>query len=143
MALKDILKTAIMEDLKQADMLKIQFYGIKNQETLNFLYRRGVIDDSSIESALEVVVLNQARQDYTMVTNKRTNFPTSADQISRPDCLAYALDKGKFSPEEIKKIPFDHGASVETYCKRYGKENLISIVKEELFNSKPLPKFQR
>ncbi|MBT4375762.1 hypothetical protein HOD29_00085 [archaeon] len=142
MALNDKLKTATIEDLRQIDILMIDSYARRNQETLDFFYNQGIIDDSSIEGALEVAVFNQARQDYNMMTAKGRSYPIYADHVGRPDCLAYALDNGKFSRKEIKKIPFDHGDTAETYPQRYGKENLLSVIREELLNPKPLPKFE-
>jgi len=142
MVLNDKLKTAMIEDLKQVDILMIDFYARRNQDTLTFLYNQGIIDNSSIEYALEVAVFNQARQDYDRIIAKSKAHTIHADYIGRPDCFAYALDNGKFSSKEIKKIPFDYGYTAETYPKRYGKENLLSVIREEILNPKPLPKFE-
>ncbi|MGM5481022.1 MAG: hypothetical protein ACQESE_01280 [Nanobdellota archaeon] len=134
MPLNDKLKTATIEELKQVDILMIDSYGRRNKEILNFLYNHGIIDDSSIEGALEVAVFNQARQDYNLMTIKGGAYTIYADHIGRPDCLAYALDKDTFSKKEIENIPFDHEDTAETYYQKYGEENLLSLIREELLN---------
>ena len=141
MALNDKLKTVTIEDLKQINILIIDSYARRNHEILNFLYNQEIIDDSSIEGALEVAVFNQARQDYDMMTAKGRSYTIYADHVGRPDCLAYALDKDKFSQKEIKKIHFDHEDTAESFLKRYGHQNLLSILREELLNPKPLRRF--
>jgi hypothetical protein len=120
----------------------IDIYARRNQETLNFLYNQGIIDDSSIEGALEEAVFRQARQDYESMTMKGRPYTIWADHIGRPEYLAYAFERGKFSRKEIKKIPFDHGDTAETFSQHYGKKNLLSILREEILNPKPLPKFE-
>ncbi len=142
MALVDKLKSATIKDLKQINLLMIDFYARKYKKILNFLYKQKIIDDSLIETALEVAVFNQARRDYDMMIIKGRAYTIYADHISRPDCFAYALKKGIFSKEEIKKIPFDHGDTVERYIQIYYRENLLSIIREELLNPKPFPKLK-
>ena len=62
-------------------------------------------------------------------------YTIHADHVSRTDCLAYALANNEFSEEEITKISFDHGDTAKSFPKTYGTENLLSILREELFNS--------
>jgi hypothetical protein len=143
MALNDKLRTETIQDLNQIDLYEIDTYAKKNKNNLSFLYNQGIIDDLSIESALEVAVLNQAIQDYNIMTNEDRKVSIYADHIDRPDCFAYALQKDIFSNTEIKRIPFDHGQTVETYTQRYGKENLLSTLREELLNPKPLQKSEK
>lgn len=142
MALNDKLKTATIEDLRKVNILMLDSYARTNEATIIFLYNQGIIDDSSIESALEEAVFNQARDDYNMMTAKGREHTIYADHVGRPDCLAYALNKNKFSKKEIGQIPFDHGYTAETFPKRYDRENLLSILREELLNPKHLPVFE-
>ena len=143
MSLKDALKTAVIEDLKKVRILTLDSYARQNQETLAFLYEHGIIDDSSIEKALEEAIFRQARQDYEIMTRKGKPYIIwAADHVGSPECFAYALERGEFSRREIKRIPFDHGDTVETFPQDYGKENLLSSLREELLNPKPFPKFR-
>ena len=134
MSLNDKLKIATIEDLKQIDIIMINYYAKIHQDTLNFLYNKKIIDNTSIENALEIAVFNQARKDYNIMTKKRKNYPIFADHIGSPECFAYALKKNKFSKREIIKIPFDHGDTIKTYIQRHSKENLLSIIREKLLN---------
>ncbi len=142
MSLNDVLKTATIENLKRVSILMLDSYARQNQKTLDFLYKHKIIDDSSIEGALEEAVFRQARQDYETMTRKGRSYTIWVDHVGRPECLAYALERSKFSGKEIKQIPFDHGENAETFPQHYGKENLLSILREELLNPKPLPKFE-
>ncbi len=143
MALNDAIRTATIEDLKKISILMLHSYSRQNQDALTFLYDHRIIDDSSIEGALEEAVFRQARQDYETMTRKGGYYTLWADHVGRPECLAYALERNKFSGKEIKKIPFDHGETAETFTQHYGIKNLLSNLREELLNPKPLPKFNR
>ncbi len=142
MSLNNVLRTATMEDLKKVTLFMLNNYARRNHETLTFFYDNGIIDDSSIEEVLEESVFRQARQYYKAITRKGRPYTIWADHIGKPEYLAYALKKNKFSKKEIKQIPFDHGESAETFPQYYGRENLLSILREELLNPKPLPKFE-
>jgi hypothetical protein len=142
MSLNDALKTATIEDLKKVSILMLDSYARQNQEVLTFLYEHKIIDDSSIEGALEEAVFKQARQDYETMTRKGRPYTIWADHVGRPECLAYALDKSKFSRKEIKQIPFEHGETADTFPQHYGRKNLLSILREELLNPKPLTTFE-
>lgn len=141
MALNDALKTATLDEIRKVDVLMIDMFARTNQSTLAFLYDNGIIDDASIELALEDAVVKQARRDYETMTAKGRAYTIYADHCGRPDCLGYALEKGEFKPKEIKRIPFDHGYTAETFPQRYSSPDLLSRVREELLNPKPLPKF--
>ena len=134
MSLNHALKTATIEDLKKVRILTLDSYARQNQDILTALYNEGIIDDSSIEGALEDAVFKQAREDYETMTRKGRTYKILADHVGRPECLAYALERSKFSREEIKQIPFDHGETAETFPQHYGRENLLSILREELLN---------
>ncbi|MCX8146889.1 MAG: hypothetical protein N3D84_00265 [Candidatus Woesearchaeota archaeon] len=142
MSLNEALKKAIIEDLKKVNLLMLNYYAHQNHKILIFLYEHRIIDDSSIECALEEAVFRQAREDYETMTKEGRPYTIWADHLHMPECLAYALGRGEFSREEIKKIPFDHGQNAETFFQRYGKKNLPSILREELLNPRPLPKFE-
>jgi len=142
MSLNYALKTDTIEDLKKISILFLDDYARQNQETLTFLYKHGIIDDTSIEGALEEAVFRQARQDYKTITRKGRPYTIWADHVDRPECLAYALERDKFSRKEIRQIPFDHGENAETFIRNYGIKNLLSILRKELLNPKPLPKFE-
>ena len=135
MSLNDILKTAVIEDLKRVDINMLNDYARTNKSTLNFLYNQGTIDNFSIEKGLEHAVINQAKRDVRlMVANKI--YTLHADHLWRPDCLAYALDKDKLSKKEIKQINFDHGETAKTFSKGHSTKNLLSYLRKELLNPK-------
>ncbi len=143
--LKDTLRNATIKELEERlDINTLDIYARANKEILSFLYKKEIIDDGSIESALEVAVLRKARQDYEVITTKEKPYIIYADHIGKPECLAYALDKSEFFKKEIKKIPFDsdHGDTAETFPQKYRKENLLAILRKELLNPRPLPKIK-
>ncbi len=139
MSLDDAIKTDVIEDLKNNSILILNEYAIINNETLTLLYKNKIIDDSLIEKVLEEAVFRQARVDYDkMIAKKRPNA-IYADHAGMPEYLAYALDKGIFSKKEIEQIPFDHGYTAETFIKHYNREDLISNLRKNLLNPKPIP----
>jgi hypothetical protein len=141
MPLNDALRTATLEDLKKLDLLTLNTsYAKANHEVLNFLYERGIIDDSSIEAALEPAVFNQARRDYEYMTKVKA-YTVYADHVGMPTCLAYALDKGKFTRKEIRKMHFDHGDTAKTFPEQYSIGMLLSSLREELLNPTPPIRF--
>ncbi len=142
MLLNDKLKKAVVEDLKEVNITILDWYSRKHGETLNFLYNKEIIDDKLIENALQEAVIKQARKDYNnMMARKGREYVLHADHIGSPECLAYALGTTEFSQKEINKIHFDHGDTAESFPKECGRENLLSVLREELLNPKPLPEF--
>lgn len=141
MSLTDKLKEATIADLEHITILALANYARKNERIIDFLYDNAIIDDSSIERALEKAVIAQARGDYEIMTREGRPHTVHADHVisGRPDFLAYALQKGAFSDKEIVKIPFDHGDTAETFQRTYGKVNLLSTLREELLHPKKLP----
>lgn len=143
MSLNDKLKTLLLEDLKKLDISLINDYALKNENIINYAYSQKIIDDFSIESALETAVLAKARSDYELMIKEGRNRIIYADHISSPECLAYGLQKSNFSKEEIKNIPFDHNETAETFQKDYNKKNLLSILRKELLEPTPLQKYNK
>ncbi len=141
MLLNDALKAAAIEELRKLDLSLLGIYAERHQKVLDFLYTEGIIDDNSIEHALEEAIFRQARQDFITMTAKVRPYATYADHVGRPECLAYVLERGKFSGREIKKIPFDHGDTAETFTRQYRRENLPSVLREELLHPKSLSDF--
>ena len=140
MTLTDKLKTITIEELKHVAINNLNYYARKNGDAVNYLHNLKIIDNSSIENALEEAVFTQARNDYEMMIKKGREHTIWADHVLRPECLAYALNKGKFSQTEIDQIPFDHNSNAETFTKRYHKKNLLIILRGELLNPKPVSK---
>lgn len=64
MSLTEQLKTTIIKDIKNIDILFINFYATQNSQTLKDLIKIGIINHSEIEKAIEFPVFNQARKDY-------------------------------------------------------------------------------
>ena len=74
------------------------------------------------------------------MTEPGKDYTLYADHVGCPEFLAYALEQGVFSRRQIRKIPFDHGDTPESYIKQYGREDLIESLKQNLLNPKPIPK---
>ena len=126
-----------IEELEELDLPWIEIYGRQNHKELTLLYENKILDDEYLEKTLEEKVFKQARNDYELITGERP-FPTSIDNVGNIEGFVYALEKGKFSEEEIKKIPLAHKENLETFVSRYRKKNLISDLKEKLLNPEPV-----
>tara|TARA_Y100000034_G_scaffold92364_1_gene111614 strand:- start:989 stop:1444 length:456 start_codon:yes stop_codon:yes gene_type:complete len=92
---------------------------IDYKHLINFAYDEGIIDDVSIEKALEVAVNNKARRYYQLVKKGNYLGYTLRDMIGEnginhnASSLSYALHHGKFSPEEVANISLDKGDTVD------------------------------
>lgn len=137
--LKEALKQATLQDVRNLDLLHLPFYARSNHDVLEFLHSQGIVDDSSLEVALETAVFARAKEDYDLVI-KTKGRPSRIypDHVGRPDCFAYGIAHDVFSARELRKIPFDHEETPETYCQHYGRKNLLANLREELLNPKPL-----
>lgn len=131
-------KGVLIQELKKIEICDINSYALENHDVLERCYNGGIMNDHFIENCLVYGVSKQAREDYGIMMDYRGFATTYADSIASPECLVYALEKGEFSRKEIQKIPFDHGQNVETFSQRYGKENLLSELREKLLHPKPL-----
>lgn len=142
MKLVNELKKGIIEELREMKIYNLIDYARKNHEELNFFYDKSIVDDKSIESALENAVLAQARRDYDFIKidtggRSRKGIITYADHVLFPEYLAYALYKGIFSRQEIQQIPFDHGETAEEFSKGYNVEGILSNLRKKLLNPGP------
>lgn len=133
-SLNDKLKEAVLDDIKNLDLYSMVFYAPSNNKTLKFLCDNNVVDEGSIESALEHAVFERAKKDYEKLTNPdNLIYP---DHFGRPESLAYAINKGIFSEKQIRKIKFDYGEDAQSFSRLYGNPNLLSTLREELLNPK-------
>lgn len=50
-----------------------------------------------------------------------------ADHVGHEEFLAWGIERGMFSPEEISRIRFDHGETPGDYVRIYGNPNLLEF----------------
>jgi hypothetical protein len=141
-SLNDKLKQSALEDLSNTSLSFFDSYSRKNSEAFNFLYSKKILDNESIDNALEKAVIKQAKDDYNFMMSIKHRV-VYADHAGVPEYLAYALDKKVFSEKEIKKIPFDHGQNAEIFIKDYFKKDLISSLRNNLLSPKPMVKYSK
>ena len=135
MSLEEALKVATLKEIEWRDSLALYNFARWNHDTIQFLYGKKIITDTDIERAIEKAVINEAKGDYNHVLSKRA-YP---DHVARPEFLAYAISNGSLTSEQVAKIKFDHGENPESFCQLYGRKNLLTELREEMLNPKPLP----
>jgi len=96
------------------------------------LYAEHVISEPELDAALEQAVLKTARQDYEFLTGSHNHTYRFADHLPIPEILAYGVQKGLFTGEEISKIPFDHGMTAASFCDSYLRQSLFEKLKKDL-----------
>ncbi len=138
MALKEILEQTALKELENLNLYILPSYSRVNSSIISFLHEKRIIDDDSIEKALESAVISRAKKDYDVVVSKKI-YP---DHFGKPEYLAYAISHEIFSRRQLQKIPFDHGETPETFCQHYGRENLLENLREELLNPESLPRLE-
>jgi hypothetical protein len=133
------IRELTLKEMEENTLSNMGYYSRRNKKLINFLYKNKIIEDKDLESVSEKIAINTAKQDYSLLL-KLDNY---ADHSNYPECLAYALDKKVFSKNEIKKIKFDHGDNLTSFIKDYSNPYLLSGIKEELLNPKPVPSFSK
>jgi len=134
MTLEKLLKNAVKEYIKNINLLySIYFPKSKDLEVIKYLYKLNFIDNNTIEEALEKFVLKRAKKDYEVIVKQ--NSKIYADHLPFPEYLAYGIKKGIFCENDIKKIPFDHEDTLESFIKEYYKENLIKEMRKKFLSN--------
>jgi hypothetical protein len=128
MALNDDLRQVTLKNIEQLDINNLPIYSITNSKSINFMRETGIVDDLSLEKALEVAVLARAKNDLFGLSNRSNYMP----YIKRPECLVYAIQQGVITKRELSRVNFINKEPIESYCRRYIQNNLLQNLREEL-----------
>lgn len=113
----------------------IKEYRKNKHSLLNYMYKKGMIDDLDIESAIDAGIRSEARTYFSIIKMNDKDGGYYPDDISHPEFIAYCIKQGEFSKEEISRIIFD-GENSEEFCRLYGRKNLVSKLREKILNYK-------
>ena len=102
------------------------------------LFRSKLLTDKKLDPILEQKVIAEAKL-YIRLECTRGNSSATGYYIFREPFLAYALKKNSLSEKEMNAINFGTHTK-NSYIERFYKDNLIEIVREDLFNPVPEPK---
>jgi hypothetical protein len=91
------------------------------REVLSLAIKIGVLSEGEVREILGKKLKRAGRACFEDHLERGT-YP---DHTSWPGAFAYALRESEFSPEEMEKIRFDHGDTVETFIQGYGKNDLL------------------
>ena len=135
--LKDMFLDEVAE-LKVDFSSNVRAWGIEYQNLIAFMYKSGITDDSEVESALEKAVFNRAQKDYKILIGpSMTKHPDHLGDLA-PYGLAYAIQHGQFSDEEIGEIDFD--GDKEDFLNEFGGDGLIERLRSALLYPEPYSK---
>jgi hypothetical protein len=147
MTLKDKIKKTVLDDLKEQDISNYFKYAAKNCGIFAGLYHDKTIDNASIEVVIEEAVIKKAKEDVVFLIeesknsdlsepciNKKSLFTLYQDHLLNPRYLAYALKKGAFSDEIINQISFDPEFTVESFVKKYARQNLVKKLANKFYS---------
>ena len=127
------MKNSILKDIQNFNarllFLSIDIYASKNREILDFLYSQGILTDEELEDALTNVIISASRVYYDLLEKY------SPDHLPLPEILVYGIENNAFTKEEISRIKFDHGDTVEDFFKEYGNNNILSNLKKRLLSN--------
>ena len=99
----------------------------------------GMIDYDFIEQDLKYAVYRRAGKDYGAML-KLDEKPA---HFGHPKFLAYVMEQGEFTEEQINKIPSEGfvadegGYTREIFLQEYREENLLSELRERLLHPEP------
>jgi len=113
----------------------VDLYSVRKQNLLLYAHRKGLVNDSDIDDALEQGVFENARRFYKQVVAGR-EYP---DHVAFPEFLVYGILNNQFSEQEVGRIKFDHEKDVAEFCRTYGIPNLIGGLRQKLLTPKPVP----
>jgi hypothetical protein len=119
----------ILADISE-HVYDIKRYGNRKYKLLNYMLKKGLIDDFDIEYSVEAGILGQARKYYDWIIN-RSYYP---DHVPYPEFLVYAIENDEFTDNEISIIKFDHNEDKDEFCRLYGRTNLVGELFDKLFN---------
>ena len=94
----------------------------------------GIISEEEIYALLRLKFLERVRGAYLSATNGY------ADHIWDSGYLAYGLENGVFSNDEVQRICFDHGDTSKSYVQEYGIPNLLENTLKEAFKKLVFPR---
>jgi len=135
--LVELIENAVIEDIGDFSGYGGFSHYARNNPELRRLYDDKVITDDIIEKGLEKYCLNKAKEQYAKIINFQKTYPSrSFAGISFPEYVVYGIQKGIFTEKELE----DLSLNLDDFQKTYGVSNLVSFLKADLLNPKPLPK---
>lgn len=140
MSLTDKIKESIIHDLSHKELRMFSSYNEFERQVVKGLLDAGSLTESELDSALETAVVSRAEQDckYLLDAQKKSEnvYP---DHAVMPEFLAYAIQNNKVRGSWTSVLRFDHGQNALSFAERYCPENLISKLRQRLFNPEKLP----
>lgn len=107
-----------------------------DKKLLKFLIKEKYISRDILMSAVHVGLCTAGRRAYEWcMKNPALNHP---DHSTSPKALGYAMMHRVFSQEEISKLQFDHGETVEEYIR--SAEGLLDLFVAEFVKPYVKPK---
>ena len=94
-------------------------------------YKLGEIDNQLIEEAISFAVVRKAKSEYNFMAHQGVY---NVSELENPEFFAYALFKGVFTDDELSKINFGSGESVDSFNRKYGLENLLGGLRKKLLD---------
>lgn len=121
------IRDLVMFELSNCDLSSWPQYAQSSGKVLEALLDGKFLDRDSLQVALEQAIYTRAKRDYKLAT--RTDHPkgTDPEYIGSPFCLAYTIRRGGIVAEDAKKLIFDHGETLETFCETYYSPRLPEV----------------
>ena len=139
--LTDKLKSAVISGISEAHLPLFDVFAQANSRHINYLLQEGIINNELIDSALEELVLKQAKRDYQhLQVIKHLDGSVEALHHCIPEYLAHAMGKPNFDAE-FGSVDFEDAKSKEEFCRKYGQKEVIVKLRERLLNPPKSPSY--
>jgi hypothetical protein len=132
--LKDAVGKAVCHEFSQLNLNFLPVYAESNKEFISELYSKGFIDDMSVEGALETAVFSRAKSDLEHLLKRNLSDSFLSDPVMRPECLAYAIQRGRITAKELKKVTFPDAADTADFVRKYFNNDILKVLRYELLN---------
>lgn len=130
MNLEESVKDIILIDIaREMSFVNFDNEARDNLNMIRFVYRRGLVTDEELDSAIAQGLERTARWQFDRM-RKQHIWP---DHLYPTEIFAYGIEK-VFTPSEILKIKFDHGDNPIRFMKEYGKPDIVEDYRKRLLN---------
>ena len=135
MNLEKQIKETVLAQIHALDVYNFDDYARENQKILRVLHEYEILDDASLESALDKFALNQARRNYELTLRSKTTTP---NHVMEPQFLAYAIRKNVFSGDEMNNSRFREAKYLNDFLNLYKTDDFLANLQHRLLYPQPL-----
>jgi hypothetical protein len=145
MVSNDYVQKALYNDLNRLGVSSVIGYAREHRDFLDNLYGKSIIDDASIDKAVENMIFIQAKKDFKkiLISSLKGREMFLDNPSVHPECMIYAWQKNVLTDMQFIQIPIDHGYTMATIGDRHNTKELVSSLRKIVLTEKFQPSAER